>query len=278
MYTNTNDHTHYAYSAERYNGGGHVPLPAMVVAPDALTSVHLRQPPIAPSGNYGSLSPLKWEIGCSGCEYSNSSAPGYGVNSFQRSIRSQKKREGYCPPVVSLPIGFLDLDSSPVRKIFSTGDLQGIKPWVQRQFQCGSSSRSESPLASESNSIIEGMSKACRYSPQEKKERIQRYRTKRNLRNFSKKIKYECRKTLADSRPRIRGRFARNDNEDEEEEEDETSSCEKNGTTTPHQSEWNLILQAAAGSLEAELDTIIDDETWINLQLFDNDNFNCPQI
>lgn len=49
--------------------------------------------------------------------------------------------------------------------------------------------RSESPLASESNSIIEGMNKACRYSPEEKKERIERYRNKRNLRNFTKKIK-----------------------------------------------------------------------------------------
>ncbi|KAF2601513.1 hypothetical protein F2Q70_00028307 [Brassica cretica] len=34
---------------------------------------------------------------------------------------------------------------------------------------------------------------------------------KRNERNFSKKIKYACRKTLADSRPRVRGRFAKND-------------------------------------------------------------------
>ncbi|MFS7953572.1 putative transcription factor C2C2-CO-like family [Helianthus anomalus] len=78
--------------------------------------------------------------------------------------------------------------------------------------------RSESPLSSESNSIIESMNKACRYSPDEKKERIERYRSKKTQRNFTKKIKvklayicYVCRKTLADSRPRIRGRFARND-------------------------------------------------------------------
>ncbi|XP_047340638.1 putative zinc finger protein CONSTANS-LIKE 11 [Impatiens glandulifera] len=50
-----------------------------------------------------------------------------------------------------------------------------------------------------------------RYTPEEKKERIHKYREKRNQRNFSKKIKYACRKTLADSRPRVRGRFARND-------------------------------------------------------------------
>ncbi|XP_022146112.1 uncharacterized protein LOC111015406 [Momordica charantia] len=69
--------------------------------------------------------------------------------------------------------------------------------------------RAESPVSCESSITIEGMSRACRYSPEEKKERIERYRTKRNQRNFNKKIKYACRKSLADSRPRIRGRFAR---------------------------------------------------------------------
>lgn len=30
-------------------------------------------------------------------------------------------------------------------------------------------------------------------------------------RNFERKIKYSCRKVLADSRPRVRGRFAKNE-------------------------------------------------------------------
>lgn len=51
------------------------------------------------------------------------------------------------------------------------------------------SHRSESPLSNENSIIIESMSKACRYSPEEKKERIERYRSKRNQRNFNKKIK-----------------------------------------------------------------------------------------
>ena len=46
---------------------------------------------------------------------------------------------------------------------------------------------------------------------EERRARILRYRQKRHERNFRKRIKYNCRKTLADSRPRIRGRFARND-------------------------------------------------------------------
>ncbi|KAI7726786.1 hypothetical protein M8C21_002162 [Ambrosia artemisiifolia] len=107
---------------------------------------------------------------------------------------------------VSSPTELVDSEgssSSSMNRVFSAGDLQGTNNFH----------RSESPLSisSESNSIIEGMNKACRYSPDEKKERIERYRSKKTQRNFTKKIKYVCRKTLADSRPRIRGRFARND-------------------------------------------------------------------
>ncbi|PIN04521.1 hypothetical protein CDL12_22939 [Handroanthus impetiginosus] len=52
--------------------------------------------------------------------------------------------------------------------------------------------------------------KVGRYSVEERKDRILRYLKKRNQRNFTKTIKYACRKTLADKRVRIRGRFARN--------------------------------------------------------------------
>ncbi|XP_047337345.1 uncharacterized protein LOC124941124 [Impatiens glandulifera] len=52
--------------------------------------------------------------------------------------------------------------------------------------------------------------KIGKYSAEERKERIHRYLKKRNQRNFTKTIKYECRKTLADKRVRIRGRFAKN--------------------------------------------------------------------
>ncbi|RID61956.1 hypothetical protein BRARA_E01059 [Brassica rapa] len=55
------------------------------------------------------------------------------------------------------------------------------------------------------------LNKVVKLSPEQRKEKIHRYMKKRNERNFSKKIKYACRKTLADSRPRVRGIFARND-------------------------------------------------------------------
>lgn len=206
---------------------GHFPFPELN-SPSSFSLISAPPPLAIPANDYDSLSPLKSELGysSSGCSSYSSptsltsyggnnyygSSPSYGAasssNLMQRSISSQslqKNIEGFTP-VVSSPTGYgyIESETSPVRKVFSTGDLQGMNLIMHQ------SHRSDSPLANEL-SIIEGMSKACRYSPEEKKERIERYRSKRNQRNFNKKIKYECRKTLADSRPRIRGRFARND-------------------------------------------------------------------
>ncbi|KAF4361131.1 hypothetical protein F8388_023479 [Cannabis sativa] len=103
--------------------------------------------------------------------------------------------------------GFL---TGQMRRVCSTGDLQnfGTARTTQRSFS--------SPLASESSFMEEANNnnnnfKVGRYSAEERKEKISKYRAKRTLRNFNKTIKYACRKTLADNRPRIRGRFARND-------------------------------------------------------------------
>ncbi|XP_048140895.1 zinc finger protein CONSTANS-LIKE 2-like isoform X2 [Rhodamnia argentea] len=92
-----------------------------------------------------------------------------------------------------------------IRRACSTGDLQstGTPQSTPRSFS--------SPLATESSFTEEANAKVGRYSAEERKERILKYRAKRTQRNFNKTIKYACRKTLADNRPRIRGRFARND-------------------------------------------------------------------
>ncbi|KAL3713890.1 hypothetical protein ACJRO7_036302 [Eucalyptus globulus] len=49
---------------------------------------------------------------------------------------------------------------------------------------------------------------------EERREKLSRYRNKKTKRNFGRKIKYACRKALADSQPRIRGRFARTEEGD----------------------------------------------------------------
>ncbi|KAE8664056.1 HSP20-like chaperones superfamily protein isoform 1 [Hibiscus syriacus] len=46
-------------------------------------------------------------------------------------------------------------------------------------------------------------------STEDRREKLSRYRNKKTKRNFRRKIKYACRKALADSQPRIHGRFAK---------------------------------------------------------------------
>ncbi|XP_010671464.2 zinc finger protein CONSTANS-LIKE 7 isoform X1 [Beta vulgaris subsp. vulgaris] len=53
---------------------------------------------------------------------------------------------------------------------------------------------------------------------EERLQKLSRYRNKKSRRNFGRKIKYACRKALADSQPRIRGRFAKTE---------DTDSCKK---------------------------------------------------
>ncbi|KAG8068379.1 hypothetical protein GUJ93_ZPchr0005g15567 [Zizania palustris] len=101
---------------------------------------------------------------------------------------------------------FLEFSSGTLRRVFSTGDLQvmNVPP---------SPPLPPPPLSGDSCSQEVGgpfSQKVGRYSAEERKERIERYRVKRHQRNFHKKITYACRKTLADSRPRVQGRFARN--------------------------------------------------------------------
>ncbi|GMY33365.1 zinc finger protein CONSTANS-LIKE 4 [Fagus crenata] len=84
------------------------------------------------------------------------------------------------------------------------GFLEDFKPVYPAAGENWGIQGNQQPLIEESNI------KVGRYSEEERKERILRYLKKRNQRNFNKTIKYACRKTLADRRVRVRGRFARN--------------------------------------------------------------------
>ncbi|KAI0566253.1 CCT domain containing protein [Gracilaria domingensis] len=51
--------------------------------------------------------------------------------------------------------------------------------------------------------------KALERRRKRRKEALERFRSKRANRSFAKRVRYECRKQLADSRPRVKGRFVR---------------------------------------------------------------------
>ncbi|XP_057783556.1 zinc finger protein CONSTANS-LIKE 10-like isoform X2 [Salvia miltiorrhiza] len=104
--------------------------------------------------------------------------------------------------------GFLFPDSLARALNCSTADLQTLSTSESQHMVNGSPSTT---LASEISSLEDPTFKVGKISAEERKRKIHRYLKKRNERNFSKKIKYACRKTLADSRPRVRGRFAKND-------------------------------------------------------------------
>jgi len=53
------------------------------------------------------------------------------------------------------------------------------------------------------------------YLPDARKARIAKFHSKRKMRIWRKRIKYDCRKKLADSRPRIKGRFVKRSDMDD---------------------------------------------------------------
>ncbi|KAG4983226.1 hypothetical protein JHK87_027975 [Glycine soja] len=95
-----------------------------------------------------------------------------------------------------------------IQRVFNPPDLQALGTETQKLVAGAGSSATLTP---EISHLEDSNLKVGKLSVEQRKEKIHRYMKKRNERNFSKKIKYACRKTLADSRPRVRGRFAKND-------------------------------------------------------------------
>ncbi|KAL1553093.1 hypothetical protein AAHA92_13809 [Salvia divinorum] len=82
-----------------------------------------------------------------------------------------------------------------MRRAYSEGDIKAL---------CnGSINHIESPMG-QARVISSCISEVRR-------EKLSRYWSKKSKRNFGRKIKYACRKALADSQPRVRGRFAKSE-------------------------------------------------------------------
>ncbi|XVE64806.1 hypothetical protein DITRI_Ditri07aG0131500 [Diplodiscus trichospermus] len=136
--------------------------------------------------------------------FSSNSFKGKPNFSSQPPFDSLMESQNFQGQALSMPENsFL---AGQMRKVCSTGDLENM-----RNVHTNQSSSISAPSAMENSFMEEAPFKVGRYNPEERQERISKYRAKRNQRNFNKTIKYACRKTLADNRPRIRGRFARND-------------------------------------------------------------------
>ncbi|CAH1453039.1 unnamed protein product [Lactuca virosa] len=98
----------------------------------------------------------------------------------------------------------------PLPRPYNPNELQALSS--ESHHLVNGSGSCATQLASEITSLeTDTFRVASKLTTEERKEKIHKYMKKRNERNFSKKIKYACRKTLADSRPRVRGRFAKND-------------------------------------------------------------------
>ncbi|KAF7048589.1 hypothetical protein CFC21_057321 [Triticum aestivum] len=125
----------------------------------------------------------------------------------------------------------------------SYGDLLLLQEQQQQQHHYYSQSMQRVMSAGDLQALPgPGPAPVGRYSAEERRERIEKYRTKRNQRNFQKKITYACRKTLADSRPRVKGRFARNVDDDAAADQPEDA------TTAAVAADMSLVNDASSSS------------------------------
>ncbi|XP_039139334.1 uncharacterized protein LOC120276720 isoform X1 [Dioscorea cayenensis subsp. rotundata] len=168
------------------------PLPLAYVGLDAPPSCAFLDPGIGSyyAGNTGMQMP-----GDAHSFYSGGVMAGSGParSSSQEMVEYQRTAEGD---------GVGLFGPEPIQQVFNSGEMQPI----------ADNQHARPTLPATDISVLDDSTfKVGRLSVEERKEKIHRYMKKRNERNFSKKIKYACRKTLADSRPRVRGRFAKND-------------------------------------------------------------------
>ncbi|KAK8690421.1 hypothetical protein V6N13_073954 [Hibiscus sabdariffa] len=123
---------------------------------------------------------------------------------FQKSVSSDCLSSMEWMQGAAIKPNFLDFpgmdfgSANGMRRAFSEGDIKTLGN--------GNVGVIRSPLELPINFSV------C--SAEDRREKLSRYRNKKTKRNFGRKIKYACRKALADSQPRIRGRFAKTEESD----------------------------------------------------------------
>lgn len=134
--------------------------------------------------------------------------PGYGLQGSPEHMMAENKPEPDTdssgnshqpklqPSAAAMRKSHSALELGAWRKM-ATGDMDFVDP---------------SGIVRETLQGLELCQQVGKLTPEERLQKILRYRAKRQVRNFNRTIKYQCRKSLADTRPRVRGRFAR-DNE-----------------------------------------------------------------
>ncbi|XP_020574266.1 uncharacterized protein LOC110020487 [Phalaenopsis equestris] len=100
---------------------------------------------------------------------------------------------------------------APMQSVYHPRDSQVLRDCNQRMSGCSTSTAPLKVVANDFSTSKESGLKVPKLTLEERKKKISRHKEKRNTRNFSKKITYDCRKKQADSRHRVRGRFARNE-------------------------------------------------------------------
>ncbi|ONK79322.1 uncharacterized protein A4U43_C01F5190 [Asparagus officinalis] len=85
-----------------------------------------------------------------------------------------------------------------LRRAYSEGDIQALE-----------SSATNLGNTSNAHVCLERQPTIGELRTEDRQQKLSRYWKKKSKRNFGRKIKYECRKALADNQPRVRGRFAK---------------------------------------------------------------------
>lgn len=119
---------------------------------------------------------------------------------FQKSVSSASSSSmEWIDSSCTIRPSFLDFQTMDLRanfgmrRAYSEGDIQTL----------------DNGNTSFARSHFEKMLTIGNYTIEERKQKLSRYRKKKSKRNFGRKIKYACRKALAESQPRVRGRFAK---------------------------------------------------------------------